>query len=83
MGIDKLVKCLRKRLKKGDEADIDKCEQLDDLLGQFEKKKQGLQRKLEKADGKSKRKRLKTDLKVIKLQLKKGQKRRNELDKNC
>ena len=82
MGIAKLLKCLHKQLKRSHADKIKQCDQLEELLNQLQKKEQALQQKLQKAKNISKRKRLKTDLKIVKLQLKKGRKRLDELNKN-
>ncbi|MES9904583.1 MAG: hypothetical protein ABW168_18135 [Sedimenticola sp.] len=83
MGIEKLLQNLNEYLDQGEKKNRVKCDRIDDLLVQLKKKKGSLKRKLEKEKSASKQKRLKTDLKIIELQLKKGAKRRDELAKKC
>ena len=81
MGIKKLIKDLQKQLTKGEKKSNAPLERIDELLLELGLKEKKLQKKLDKEKSSSERKRLKLDLKVVKLQLKKGKKRRAELAK--
>lgn len=83
MKIESLLQNLKKKLKKAELSDKVKCDRIDELLIQLEKKQKRLQGKLENEKNSSKYKRLKTELKVVQAQLKKGKKRRQELGKKC
>ncbi|MET0009428.1 MAG: hypothetical protein ABW124_18545 [Candidatus Thiodiazotropha sp. 6PLUC9] len=83
MKIESLLQNLKKMLKKAELSDKVKCDRIDELLIQLEKKQKRLQGKLENEKNSSKFKRLKTELKVVQAQLKKGNKRRQELGKKC
>jgi hypothetical protein len=83
MGINKILQSLNNYLDKGEKKSRAKCERIDDLLVQLKEKRDVLKSKLEKEKSAGKRKRLKTDLKIIEVQLKKGAKRRDELAKKC
>jgi hypothetical protein len=83
MKINELLDNLKKRLEKAELSDTSKCDRIDELLTQLKKKEQRLKKKLEEEKDSKKYKRLKTDLKVVQTQLKKGAKRRNELRDKC
>ncbi|MBV2120090.1 MAG: hypothetical protein N0E59_21780 [Candidatus Thiodiazotropha taylori] len=83
MKINDLLDNLKKRLEKAELSDKAKCDRIDELLGQLEKKEQRLKKKLDEEKNSKKYKRLKTDLKIVQAQLKKGTKRRDELSKKC
>jgi tRNA A37 N6-isopentenylltransferase MiaA len=83
MNINELLENLKKRLEKAELSDTAKCDRIDELLVQLKKKEQRLKNKLEEEKNSKKYKRLKTDLKIVQAQLKKGIKRRNELSKKC
>ncbi|MFC1388978.1 MAG: hypothetical protein G8D81_17955 [gamma proteobacterium symbiont of Clathrolucina costata] len=74
---------LKNGWKKRKLSDKAKCDRIDELLGQLEKKEQRLKKKLDEEKNSKKYKRLKTDLKIVQAQLKKGTKRRDELSKKC
>ncbi len=79
MGTKKLLKKLDKHL---DNADMDvreHCELLDELLDKIKKREDKLQSKLENESDPAERKHLKTELKIVALQLKRGTARREEL----
>jgi len=80
MGIKKLFKHLNEYLDKGNKKKSRViCDRIDHLLEQLKKKEKKLKKQLDKEKHTSKRKRIKTELKVIALQVKKGVKRRKEL----
>jgi ribosome-associated translation inhibitor RaiA len=79
MGANKLLKKLDKQLLEQEQGDQDRYEQIDELLKRIEKKEKKLKKKLHKEKDPGKRKRLKTELKIVALQLKRGAARREEL----
>ena len=80
MGIKKLFKNLNEYLDKDNKKKSRlTCGRIDHLLEQLKEKEKKLRKKLDKEKNTSKRKRIKTELKVIALQVKKGVKRRDEL----
>lgn len=83
MGIQKLVKKLKAHLAKGKKKDKVSCERIDELLVALAKKEKKLEQKLAKEKDPADRKHLKIELKVARLQLKKGKERRRELEKKC
>ncbi|MES9854575.1 MAG: hypothetical protein ABW170_22390 [Candidatus Thiodiazotropha sp. L084R] len=83
MKVKSLLQNLKKMLEKAELSDKVKCDRIDELLIQLEKKEKRLQGKLAKEKNSSKYKRLKIELRIVKAQLKKGKKRRQELSKKC
>jgi hypothetical protein len=83
MGTKKLLKKLGKYLDNADMDDHEHCDQLDELLDKIRKKEQKLKSKLEGERDPEERKHLKTELKIVALQLKRGMARREELGKQC
>jgi DNA-binding transcriptional MerR regulator len=83
MKIESLLKNLRKLLEKVELSDSAKCERIDDLLVQLQSKEERLKKKLKEKSDSKKYKRLKTELKIVQAQLKKGKKRRKELTAKC
>jgi len=83
MGINALLENLNSYLLKGEKKKTAPCDRIDDLLAKLEEKKKKLAKKLEKEQNPTKKKRLSTDLKIVTLQLKKGRKRRQELEDKC
>ena len=83
MGIEKLLKDLTDYLDKGERKKKAHCERIDELLAKLEEKEAKLTKKLEKEKDTIKRKRLKTELKIVAVQRKKGVQRREELDTKC
>ncbi|MBW9257428.1 MAG: hypothetical protein K1566_05085 [Candidatus Thiodiazotropha sp. (ex. Lucinisca nassula)] len=83
MKINELLDNLKKRLEKAELSDQAKCDRIDDLLEQLKKKEQRLKKKLDEEKNSKKYKRLKTDLKIVQAQLKKGTQRRDELSNKC
>ena len=83
MGIEKLLENLKDYLDKGERKKKAHCERIDFLLDKLEEKEKKLKHKLEKEKSASKRKHIKTELKIISVQLKKGISRRGELRKKC
>ncbi len=87
MGLKKLLKEIQKYFDQADEGVEGSCDRIDELLKKLIKKERRLTSKLQEAKEsgqKDKIKSLKMDLKVTRLQIKKGFKRRKELkNKNC
>jgi hypothetical protein len=83
MGIEKLLKQLQEYLNKEEKKKVAHCDRIDRLLEKLEEKKKKLEKKLAAESNSTKQKRLLTDLKVVKLQLKNGHKRREELSEKC
>jgi len=83
VGIEKLLKDLTDYLDKGERKKKAHCERIDELLAKLEEKEAKLTKKLEKEKDTVKRKRLKTELKIVAVQRKKGAQRREELDTKC
>jgi hypothetical protein len=83
VAIDKLYKKLSDYLDKGEHKKVAHCKRIDDLLHKLKKKEEHLKKKLSKETDTAKKKRLKTELKVVKAQRKKGEKRRTELKAKC
>ena len=81
MGINKLIKNLQNQLSKGEKKGKPSLDRIDDLLGELKQKEKKLERKLEHEKNSSKRKHLKLELKIVRVQLKKGKARRAELAK--
>lgn len=72
MGLAKLLQNLNDNLNRGEKTDSIRCERIDKLLVKLEQKKKKLEKKLHEEKSHSKKKRLKTDIKIVTLQLKKG-----------
>lgn len=83
MGIDKLLDNLKDYLDKGEKEKHAQCERIDELLLKLSEKEKKLQKKISKEKNSTKRKQMKTDLKVIAIQYKKGMARRDELQDKC
>lgn len=83
MPIDKVYKQLASYLDKGERKKKAHCKRIDDLLHQLKKKQGHLEKKLLKETETDKRKRIKTELKIVKAQRKKGNERRKELELKC
>ena len=83
MGIEKLLKDLTDYLDKGERKKKAHCERIDELLAKLEEKEAKLTKKLEKEKDTVKRKRLKTELKIVAVQRKKGAQRREPSDTKC
>ena len=81
MGLNKLIKDLQNQLSKGGKKGKASLDRIDDLLGELKQKEKKLERKLDKEKNSSERKRLKLELKIVHVQLKKGKARRAELAK--
>lgn len=86
MGINKLVRKLKKNLNKGvkkkKNASV-RCGRIDDLLDKLENKEAKLKKKLAGEKNKHKRKELNLELKIVSLEREKGKKRRKELADKC
>ena len=83
MGLNKLLKTLNDYLSRDIKSDSARYEKLTEILEKLEAKKKKLEKKLHEAKGHSKKKRLKTDIKIVTLQLKKGYKRREKFKEKC
>jgi hypothetical protein len=83
MGIEKLLDNLKDYLDKGTKKKHAHCDRIDDLLLKLSEKEKKLQKKIAKEKNPTKRKQMKTDLKVIAVQYKKGMARREELQGKC
>ena len=81
MGINKLIKNLQDQLAKGEKKGKASLDRIDDLLGELKQKEKKLEHKLDKEKNSSERKHLKLELKIVRVQLKKGKARRAELAK--
>lgn len=83
MGLKKLLENLNDYLNRGEKSDAVRCTRIDELLEKLEEKKKKLEKKLHVEKNQAKKKRLKTDIKIVTLQLKKGHKRREKLSQKC
>jgi len=83
MPLDKLLSKLNNYLDEGQRKKKAHCERIDHLLVKLKKKQKELEGELAKEKDSAKRKRIKTELKVVEVQRKKGQKRREELEVKC
>lgn len=84
MGINKLLRKLKKNLNEGDKKNASvRCERIDDLLDKLENKEAKLKKKLAGEKNKHKRKELNLELKIVSLERKKGKKRRRDLSDKC
>ena len=81
MGIEKLIKDLQKQLSKSEQKDNAPLDHIDQLLLDLAKKERKLEKKLSEEKNSRKRKDLKLEIKIARLQLKKGKKRRTQLAK--
>ena len=79
MGIEKLLESLNDYLHKGEKKKSVRCDRIDEILAKLDDKK----KKLDSEKNSTKKKRLKTEIKVVSLQLKKAHKRRAELEGKC
>jgi hypothetical protein len=80
MGLKKLFKKLESQLLKGEGNGAVSPRQIDELLESIRKKEKKLKKKLCKEKDPGKRKTLKTELKIVALQLKRGNALRVKLD---
>jgi hypothetical protein len=78
MGVKKLLKKLESLLLAGEREGYVHCDQIDELLESIRKKEKKLKKKLHKEKDPDKRKVLKTELKIVALQLKRGGARREK-----
>ncbi|MEN8130754.1 MAG: hypothetical protein ABFS45_11280 [Pseudomonadota bacterium] len=83
MGIEKLLERLNDYLHQGEKKKPLQCDRIDEILSKLGEKKKKLEKKMEDEKNNTKKKRLKTELKIVSLQLKKAHKRRQELNKKC
>jgi hypothetical protein len=79
VGIRKLIKNLQKQLAKSEKKGKAPLDRIDDLLLEMAKKERKLEQQLSEEKNPTKRKHLKLEIKMARLQLKKGKKRRAEL----
>lgn len=83
MGIEKLLESLNDYLHRSEKKKTVHCDRIDEILSKLEDKKKKLEKKIESENNNTKKKRLKTELKIVSLQMKKAYKRRQELSKKC
>ena len=74
MGLNKLIEKLRDVISDGIDPDGQNCIDLQELLAKLQKKKAKLEKKLAETEGTSKRKKIKLELKIVKAELKRGEK---------
>ena len=80
MGIDKILKSLDKLFNKH-KIKKSHCEELNDLLTELEKKYIKLKSEIDSESSGKRRKKLKTELKIVKVQLRKGREKLSGLKK--
>jgi DNA polymerase elongation subunit (family B) len=80
MGVKKLLKKLETKLLEGERKGSLQPGQIDELLENIRKKEKKLKKKLRKEKDPGKRKVLKTELKIVALQLKRGNARRDKVE---
>ncbi len=83
MPISSLLTKLNDYLDKGERKKKAHCERIDYLLEKLKEKQKELEDKLATENDSGKRKRLKTELRVVEAQRKKGRMRREELEVKC
>lgn len=81
MGIKKIVESLTAYLDEGQRKKRMDCDQIVVLLGKLEDKEKKLKKKLDKENNPAKRKKLKTEIKIVSVQRRKGEERAKELMK--
>lgn len=81
MGMKKIIKDLETIFKRN-RISKSHCEELEDLLKELEKKERKLKSELDYENNKKKRKKLKIELKIVRVQIRKGYRKLEEL-KNC
>lgn len=74
MGLKKLLEKLGDVISDGIDSDGHTCKDLRQLLTKLEKKQAKLEKELAETKGTSKRKKIKLELKIVKAELKKGNK---------
>ncbi len=83
MDLDKLIKKLKSNLDKGKKNKHDiSCERIDELLDKIKKKQRKLKSMLAEEDDKTERKHIKLELKIASVEIRKGLKRRKEIEKD-
>ena len=83
MAIDKLLSKLNDYLDEGQRKKKAHCERIDHLLEKLKEKQKLLEAQLKNEKDSGKKKRIKAELKIVEMQRKKGQKRRQELQVKC
>jgi len=83
VGIKKQLEKLKEYLDRAARAKKANCSRIDEILEKLEEKEKKLKKKLDKEKDSAKRKRLKTELKIIAVQRRKGIERREELKDKC
>ncbi len=81
--IEKVLAKLHNYLDQGERKKKAHCERIDSLLKKLKKKEENLEKKLAGENDPDKKKRLKMEIKVVAIQRRKGQLRREELDAKC
>ncbi|MEW7991982.1 MAG: hypothetical protein G8D61_14690 [gamma proteobacterium symbiont of Ctena orbiculata] len=82
MKVNKIVRLLRSYLDKDSKRGRQDLDAIDELLKRLEERRDQLRHKLLKQKPVCKQKRLKTELKIVEMKLKKGRKRREALAKD-
>lgn len=83
MALDKLLAKLNNYLDEGERKKKAHCERIDHLLTKLKEKQKELENQLAKETRSDKRKRLKTEIKIVEAQRKKGKRQRIELEVLC
>lgn len=83
MGMKKIVESLAAYLDEGKRSKRMDCDQIVALLDKLEAKEKKLKKKLEKENDPKTRKKLKTELKIVSVQRRKGAERAKELKSKC
>lgn len=83
MGMKKIVESLTSYLDEGQRKKRMDCDQITALLDKLGEKEKKLTKKLEQEKNPAKRKKLKTELKIISVQRRKGAERIKELKSKC
>ncbi|MET0069313.1 MAG: hypothetical protein ABW096_04690 [Candidatus Thiodiazotropha sp.] len=82
MKVNKIVRLLRSYLDKDSKRGRQDFDAIDGLLKRLEERRDQLRHKLQKQKTVCKQKRLKTELKIVEMKLKKGRKRREAMAKD-
>lgn len=83
MGIKKIVENLTAYLDESKRKKSIDCDQIMALLDKLEEKEKKLEKKLDKEKDSTRRKKLKTELKIVSVQRRKGMDRAKELKAKC
>ena len=83
MGIKKQLEQLKEYLDKASRTKKANCDRIDKILTNLQQKEKKLKKQLDEEKNSAKRKKLKTELKIIAVQRRKGIARRAELKGKC